>query len=72
MKDNNGCDCKDCNPKKDYKMFILPSLIIITGMIQLSLSTLSLSAALIGVSIYYMFKKLKNMEEKIKNCECWY
>ena len=67
MKNNNGCECKDCNPKKDYKIFILPSLIIITGILQLSLS-----AVVVGVSVYYILKTLRNMEEKIKNCECWY
>jgi len=67
MKDNNGCECKDCNPKKDYKIFIVPALIIITGNLQLSLSSV-----IVGISIYYIFKTLKDMEEKIKNCGSWY
>jgi hypothetical protein len=65
----NDCPCKECNPKKirDYFVYLMPASIIVFGCLQFSIGTI-----LAGIIISALLKKIKKLEEKVKNCECWY
>lgn len=68
-KDNNGCTCKECNPKKlkDYLIYLLPLATVISGLIQLSTGVV-----FTGVGLCYLIYKIKQVETKIDNSKCWY
>ena len=65
----NDCKCKECNPRKlkDYLIYLLPAAVIVLGLVQFSAGSV-----LAGIGLSYLIKKIRKLEIKIDNCECWY
>jgi hypothetical protein len=65
----NDCNCTDCKPKKirDYFIYMLPSAVILLGILQLSIGTI-----VAGIGLSYIIKRLRKLETKVENSECWY
>lgn len=71
-KDSDGCKCDECcglyeKFGKYLPTVVLPLLIVLVAIIEMSFST-----ALVGLAVWVILYQLQKVNEKIENAGPWY